>query len=114
MDVRVVAALVVVAHLEEGLVCGEVLLQGLEFATVEREVELAILKAHFIVETRARLDFADLVQVLTMTTSGDKLNTNGNLSIAVVVDLSLGLLVNLLARRLLLDRLTRGLLFLFA
>lgn len=93
MNARVVAALVVVAHLEKGSVGVEILLEGLEVATVERKLEVALLKAHLVVETATGRDVANLVQVLTMAARSDKLNANSDLAIAVVVNLGLVLLV---------------------
>lgn len=69
------------------------MLEGLEASSVERELELAILEAHLVVESGVLGDGANLVQVLTLTASGDVFNTDGDLTVAVVVNLGLGLLV---------------------
>lgn len=92
MNIRVIAALIIVAHLEKGLGCSEVLLQGLECSTVKRELELTILKAHLIIKSAARSDSANLVQVLALTSGCNKLNTDCDLAIAAIVNLSLDLL----------------------
>lgn len=92
MNVRVVATLIIVAHLEKGPVRSEVLLQGLECSTVKRELERTTLKAQLIMKSGARGDSANLVQVLALTPGCNKLNTDRDLAIAVIVNLSLDLL----------------------
>lgn len=92
MNIRVVATLIIVAHLEKGPVRSEVLLQGLECSTVKRELERTTLKAHLIMKSAARRDSANLVQVLALTPGCNKLNTDRDLAIAVIVNLSLDLL----------------------
>lgn len=58
---RVIATLIIVAHLKKGPVCGEVLVKGLESSSVERELEVATLKAYLIMKSAARRDGANIV-----------------------------------------------------
>ncbi len=95
VNIRVVATLVIVAHLEESLGSAEVLLQGLQCSTVEAKLQLAILEAQIVGKSAARGDSANLVQVLALTTSCNKLNTDRDLAIAVVVNLSLVFISNI-------------------
>lgn len=92
VNIRVIATLVVVAHLEEGPVSGEVLLQGLHRAAVESELKVSVLEAHLIVEAGSGGNVADLVEVLTLTASSHVLDADSNVTVAVVVYLGLRLL----------------------
>lgn len=89
MNLTVITALVVVAHLEEGVGRSKVLLQCLECSAIERELEVTILEAHLVMESGAVRDRANLVQVLALTAGGHKLDTDRDLATAAVVDLSL-------------------------
>lgn len=97
VDLSVVGALVIVAHLEEGLWSVEVLLQGLECSTIKRELKSVVLIAQLIVESGTRSDRADWVQVLAFTAGCDHLNTNSNLT-TMIIHLGLDWLVLTLVR----------------
>lgn len=92
VNVRVIATLVIVAHLEKCPVGGEILLQGLESSTVERELEVAILETHLVMESAAWRDTSNLVQVLALASFRSIRNADGNLAIPIVVDFGLFLL----------------------